>query len=335
MKIKILALYADRNDATSLYRGVGPMSKIHKSYLAGRLNYDIEVFEEQKFTWATISRADIAFIQRPFGRTFLDGIRILKENRIPVWVDYDDILFAEDIPDYNPARYAYSNPAETPSYPEILKLADVITVTTQALYDRLSEYNKNIVIIPNAMDDYRFTFEKAQSMRGIINWRGSGTHSKDLLEAEKSLLKVQESNPEWIFNFIGSDADKLTELKCQKVPPMDPIKYFRSIKEIINPRIQIVPLVDNFFNRCKSNIGWIEGVYSGAVGVAPRYLPEFVRPGCVNYDTPDEFVEVLNRVIKDIPFAKECYEKSFDFIEQNLLLSKTNNKRVEVIESLL
>jgi hypothetical protein len=45
-----------------------------------------------------------------------------------------------------------------------------------------------------------------------------------------------------------------------------------------SPDYIVVPLVNDAFNRCKSNIAWIEATNAGAVTIAPSYLPEFRGP---------------------------------------------------------
>lgn len=347
-RIKLHALIPNPVDSTSLYRGSGVISKL-------RYMMDIDIITETNINWSSLSYSDILFVQRPWGKPFKDAIRIAKNNGLPVWVDYDDDLL--NVPDWNPNRnmlYGIEK-SDTPLLInakmdqtnqimfDILNMADVITVTTQFLKDKFSKWNDNVIVIPNAFNDYMFDFKlkKENEINKIINWRGSNTHSEDLLTLQEELSKIQswikENNLNFIFNFIGTDAKNLKKLDYKLQNHLDPIEYFHYIDRL-SPMIQICPLKDHDFNRAKSNIAWIEGTYSGAVCLAPdKYLPEFKRPGIIRYDVKDDdFVNKMKYLLfKDNSFAYENYKKSYNFIKDNLLLSKVNIIRKNIILELL
>lgn len=113
---------------------------------------------------------------------------------------------------------------------------------------------------------------------------------------------------------------------------MDIIDYFRNIKTL-RPSIQIVPLENIMFNYNKSNIAWIEGTYAGAVTIAPN-LPEFNKPGVLTYNSPKEFKSILEGCLKGDYDLRSLYDSSYIYIKENLLLSKVNNLRKEVINLL-
>lgn len=317
------------NDSTALYRSSGVLSKL-------KHHIDCDFTFETSISWSSLSWFDILFLQRPWGESLYKACIIAKNNNTPIWIDYDDYLI--DVPDYNPASKFFNNKKEQENMLEMIKLADVVTVTTEKLKEKFLPLNKNVFIIPNAFNDYMFKWEYNFSKNKSINWRGSSSHKKDLHSLLESLIEIQrnEISNDWKWNFIGTDAELLKGfIKFKQHPVLDPVEYFYFIKQL-NPTIQLSPLVINEFNECKSNIAWIEGCYSGAITIAPKQLKEFNRPGVLLYDNIEDFKKILLSCMQiNIEEIKKFYDLSFDFINSNLLLSKVNQLRQQLIIQLM
>lgn len=326
---RIHCLIPNSTDATSLYRAVGPLSKL-KDHI------DCEFGFNSNISWDTLAWADILFIQRPWGTPFFKACEIAVNNGVPIWIDYDDYLL--DVPHYNPHKKHFSNHYDQQQMIKMIEMATCITVTTKKLKDKFSAHNENVFIIPNAIDDYTFDFDYAPSKNKLINWRGSQTHSEDLKSIIEEIKRIQDDKIilDWKFNFIGKDAENLKSKGIRYIyqSPLDPIEYFHYIKEL-NPAIQLIPLMDNEFNQAKSNIGWLEGIFAGAVGIAPKQLIEFNVPGCFLYETPEEFYLILKEATKDISILEDFYKKGYEFVKENLILSKINFLRKQVIVQLM
>lgn len=313
--------------ACSYYRSMGVFSKLH------RLNNNIDVKLIDKIDWHYISDADILYLERPQDGDFYNACKIAKDFNVKVWIDYDDNLF--DIPDWNPAKIHYEKKETRKNIEKCLKIADVVTVTTPALKTLYSKYNKNIHIIENAFNNYNYKLPEKASNNKIVNWRGSNTHRGDLILYSHQLATLSEKNKEkWGWSFIGSDIWYVTEYMKSvfQTDEMTIPKYWQYIKKV-NPSIQYSPLVLNNFNSGKSNISWIEGVYSGACHLGPN-LSEFRRPGIENYSTPDEFGQKLEMLINDEKLREQNFNESLEYIKENLLLSTINKKRIKIAEEL-
>lgn len=326
---RINCLIPNPSDATSLYRAVGPLSKL-------KHHIDCEFIFNTNISWDSIAWADILFVQRPWGDAFKKACEIAINNNIPIWVDYDDYLL--DLPEYNPHRKHFCNFQEQQQMIKMLEMATCITVSTHKLREKFLKHNENVFIIPNALDDYTFKFEYNPSNKKLVNWRGSNTHSEDLRSILDKIKEVQDTKLylDWTWNFIGTDAQNLKSkgIHYKYQSPLDPIEYFHYIKDL-NPSIQLVPLVDNEFNQAKSNIGWLEGIYSGAVTIAPKALKEFNIQGCLLYDNMDDFKTILSTVLSNPSHLKEFYEAGYEFVKDNLLLSKVNILRKQVVEQIM
>ena len=324
---KIHCLIPNPSDATALYRSTGVLSKL-KHHIDCHFSFDNNV------SWSTLAWNDILFCQRPWGKPFYSACLIAKNNNMPIWMDFDDYLL--DVPEWNPAYKFFSSPQEKELFKEMLNMSDAITVTTEHLKQKFLKFNPNVFIIPNAHNDYLFKFDYNFSTSKKIVWRGSNTHLEDFRSIVETIRNLQSNElTDWQLNVIGDDPLKFKSLiKFKHHPPVDPIEYFIFIKEL-NPLIQLVPLVVNDFNKSKSNIAWIEGIYSGAVSVAPKDMVEFNRPGVFLYDDLSDFENILRESVKNPQELKQFYDEGFEFVKEKLLLSKVNELRKTLVEKLM
>lgn len=325
IKVKIASEYP--HGACSYYRSMGVFPKLPK------LDSNIQVEFTHDVGWQLLSDTDILVIERPQSPNHLKAIRIAKNFGIKIWCDFDDNFF--QIPKDNPTYKYYTNKTNEEAIKKCVELADVVTVATPAIKIELLKYNKNIIVIENAFNDYNYNLEYNLSNREIIQWRGSNTHRNDLITYSGAIFSIAKEFEKWGWSWIGSDIWYMTEYIKNKFQhdEMNMIPYWEYIKNV-NPAIQIVPLIFSTFNQGKSNIAWIEATYSGAVCLCP-YLAEWKKPGTILYNAPEDFKSNLKILIEDKECRKENYKKSLNYIKENLCLSKINRKRISVIYQLL
>lgn len=323
---RIGAVISIPQGACSYYRSIGAFSKIKSS--------TFEILE--KGNWVNYSSIDILYLERPVLPSFIEGMKMAKSFNIPVWIDFDDDLFT--VPKYNPAHSFYSKQETLDCIMTACRMADVITVTSPKLQKVYSKYNKNVIVIPNAWNDINFPFDmNAFSNKKIVNWRGSATHRNDLLEYKDSILKAVNLKKDWQWSWIGKEhwmiSDFIDDKQKITLDEMDIIQFFNVMKQL-NPAIQIVPLKINEFNEAKSNIAWLEASYAGAVTIAPP-MEQWDRPGIIRYQDMDHIYDEIADTMGNDKKRKAMWKDSIEFIESELSLSKVNQKRIDIIESLV
>jgi hypothetical protein len=109
---------------------------------------------------------------------------------------------------------------------------------------------------------------------------------------------------------------------------VDTIKYFKWLANTA-PRIMMVPLADTAFNRCKSNIAWLEATGAGAAVLAPAW-PEW--GSCYWYQGPDDFASVLESMLGGTQDA--TWDASRTKILDTLTLAYVNVTRMNLIGAL-
>lgn len=344
MKLTMLEVVPNPNDATSFYRGRGPIGAL-------RRNFDMSIIPHHgiNITWSTLKLIDFVFMQRPYSDMHLDLMKLCKENGKPVWVDYDDDLFC--VPDDNPSIRYYGQEKIKKNIATIIAMADKVTVSTKHLENRLRGLNNDIRVIPNAFDDDLFTMSEQKFKTKTIAWRGSETHVRDLMTFEKEIAELIVNYKQSIWTFIGynpwyiAERVKASGVKLEKEPyvysqALDIIDYNKTLGRI-RPYLLAVPLHNNEFNYSKSNIAWLEAVSCGGIALGPKFpdigdrFQAWDVPGCINYTDPKDFYEKAEMVIKgEIDVEKEN-KKGVEYIKDNLLLSKVNGYRKQIIEELM
>jgi hypothetical protein len=313
--------------ACSYYRSFGPLSKLKY------LDASITTEHIPSIAWNTLLDIDILFLARPCTDNYLQSLRVAQSFGIPTWIDFDDLL--AKVPDYNDHNGLFKQESTQKIINECISQATIVTVSTQAIKDYYFNLNPNIIVIPNAFNDYNFDFNLVSVKNDFITWRGSDTHRADILSIAAQMFNIARTHTDWKWIFIGNNLWYITEqiknvLNAREMDTIDYFKYIESLKSAI----WISPLVNNEFNISKSNCGWIEGTYSGAVTIAPP-LPEFIKPGIINYDTAEKFEYSIEKLMNSKSYREANYIKSYDYISKNLLLSIVNQQRLNIIKSVL
>jgi hypothetical protein len=319
--------------AVSYYRSIGTLSFLPV------INSNIKINIPPRISWNSLINTDIFYIERPESDGDLEALELAKDFNIKTWVDIDDLL--HEVPKYNPCYENYFDKSSIKTrmlrnFEKALKIADIVTTSTPAIKEYYSEYNSNIHVIENAHNDYRYTFEKVEDQFDSINWRGSQTHRQDLLSVADDMFRIANIYEKWTWVFIGNDIWFITDRikRHFNIKECCTVVYNKFIKDA-KAAIQIVPLLHSKFNEAKSNIGFIEGVYAGSCVVVPN-LPEFDKPGAIKYTEGNgSFGYNLEKAIKSKTFRQKNYLESYDYVKENLMLSKINKKRIEIIERLL
>lgn len=324
---EILFITPDKNDPTAYYRASGIAHDLQR-----RSGHRIDVLnmDQITFSWQVVSNYDLIMLQRPFTDLASNIILYAKDMNKPVWVDYDDNLFV--LNPENRAHQVYSNPGVQEAVKNCLKNADAITVPTEYLKQCYLAYNRNIHVIPNAFNDDIFRKRELKKREKRVLWRGPDAHIYDLMTYGKEINRATKDFPGHQFLFMGYYPWFLADTENKGfIPGLDIIQYFKRIAELA-PEVFHIPLHDNTFNRCRSNIGFIEGSFSGAACVVPGW---WNAPGALSYNNPAEYYDAMRALISGEVNAEEINKTAWEFITDYLMLSKINQQRVELINFLL
>lgn len=280
----------------------------------------------------------------PIQREFVKFLKDLsKQVGFKLIYEIDDVVFREDIPDFNRNKDAFTSDEIRESILDIINMCDEVTVTCDFMRDYFINKtgNKNTTVIPNYLFKWWFdryydlnklikNYEKNKK-RPVVSIFASGTHvdvtnrtnqRDDFTAVVQSIIK---SRKDYIWQFYGSY-------------PL-PLKPFIDSGEIIyKPWVQLpefpqaiadsgtqltfAALEDNNFNRAKSNIKLLE---AGAMGM-PCVCPDMVtyKDAFLKYRTGEEFIDQVKYALKDQSRYVELCKKSRTFTEGYWLESENN-----------
>ena len=336
----LLTVCPDAKDATSFYRGIGPLSHLRKF---SKINFRVNIATD--VNWASIAMCDSCFMQRPFTDQHLQIAKMIKAQGLPIWIDYDDDLF--NVPKDNPTYHVYGNPKIQKNVAELIAMANIVSVSTEHLKRRFQDekalLNKNVVVIPNGFNKRIVHDTSKLPTQNLVLWRGSATHARDLHTYADQMVEMFYKHENFTWCFIGPKKSEMWFLADRMVSKgdkdrvvfidaQDPIEYFKFLK-IAAAKIQIVPLHDSTFNRAKSNIAWIEGSYAGSACLVPDW-EEWQRPGTFRYESPEHFGVCLDEMLKMHENLGAPVAQSWDHITQWLTLDEVNKKREAILAQL-
>ena len=265
---KVLIYSPNPLDGVSYYRQWGPMSALHSEVQC--VQFPMKYEEYSHWTWYL--NYDVCLFSRPHRPNDVVFAEQCKKYGLPLWVDYDDALL--HITDDNPVYTTFCSTESRRCISEILKLANVVSVCSKLQKTWLEEKMglRNVVHIPNALDDRFLRHAKPFKMSKKIAWRGSDSHVNDLLFFKDEIKAVMEKTPrhQWLYFGVNPYFLKPETKNWAWAKPMNLTDFVIEFCKF-NPSFVFVPLIDNFFNRVKSHLAWFDATLAGAVCMGPAF----------------------------------------------------------------
>lgn len=142
----------------------------------------------------------------------------------------------------------------------IMQMCDVVTTTGEDLAATLREHHGDVRIIPNAlpMDFHRYGGDHTPPL--VIGWAGGNSHRDDLNIIKSVLLEVLDNRP----NVVAALAGCGEHIQHPRVIHLNAVVIEHYHKLLSTFDIGLAPLVDDRFNRAKSDLKPLE---YAAVGI--------------------------------------------------------------------
>lgn len=248
------------------------------------------------------SRHDICVLHRPNGSHLCRTIgALLRKKGITTVIDFDDLIFDPRMQQYSPG-VINGHVKSKQIIKRFSRCRDFsfrhhhFTVSTQALADVLQRMHpkSDIRIIHNCrLPGWGETPDEipVKSHKRLTYFPGSLGHEHDLAVAWPAIKEVMAQRPEIEFHVVGRmDVSELRkEAPVFHLGLLPPDQYRHEVEA---SWVNIGPLAENPFNRCKSALKMIEAT---AFGVPTIYSPNedalrFDGKGCLLADSHDAWV---------------------------------------------
>lgn len=335
--IKVLCLTPNPSDGTSWYRSALPIARLQQDY------DDLQFVEyaNNQVNWNDLVHFDVLFLQRPYTKYHMEVMAQAIFLGLKVWIDFDDCLWK--VPEHNPTSRIYNDPEIQSYMMHILKISDPryvsISVSTHHLLSEVKKINQDamVYVIKNALDE-KTTWHDGKEilLRGKNRavWRGSHTHDRDLDCYRDDIIKANQQHQ---MVFMGTDPWWMG-LSADHIQPKDILTYYNILRATrTRNKLFFVCLEDNDFNRCKSNIAFLEAHYAEAVCVVPNW-GEWMVPGAIPYETNNKG-SLARMIDMAMNMSDEMWQRKFgeahDYISSQRTLKVANKQRHHLLTTLI
>ena len=291
--------------------------------------------------------ADVIVFQRPMQKEMLEAAILLKQLGKKIVIDNDDTyspmggvprMMAEIL-----ERQIDNKLAEVDArFKEFAGIADLVTVTTPFLAEEYKPYNKNVVVLPNMVDpDDWDTPKRNKGDKVRIGIVGSAAMNKDsqvltpilrrlgrrddiqlVLFGIPSLLEKEARK------FYGHEIAFWNTMNVEWVPACSVAEYMTKLNDL-ELDIMLIPREDNYFNRCKSNVKFLEasmcevpviaqGFTSGDSPYQGKDAP-YMRIAV----TLDDWEKHINELVADKALRRKMGKEAKKYVLKNYNIHKT------------
>lgn len=383
--MKILLVNNSKFGGVEYYRAIQPnnvLSTLYPEYEFHSINiiHPTETilaqknWEELEINDEWLSQFDLVHFLRQIGAVngWTKGIKErLDRLGIPFGLDLDDYWH---LPDNHQIAEEYKKFNVTETIIDSIKAAHFVTCTTPYLAKEIEQYNKNVYIIENGIDETsdKWQPEHTESQLMRFGFMLGSTHFHDLKKASPSINNLfRSSNKGYQIVLAGfyaelnrpsiyvgmekllTDSHNLINHKysfylksCtkEKNELWASQNYFRlwgvpveewghQYKHI---DLSVVPLVDNKFNNCKSELKAIEAGFKGKGLIVSNVKPYDLICNDKNaylVNSSAEFYDKIKRALNNPNEVADKIGQLHTDVRQKYSLQKLTDKRKEVYDN--
>lgn len=294
---------------------------------------------------------DIIVFQRPDEMVRVQAAGILKGMGKKIVFENDDTYKIED-----PMKFGGGLKKRNKALDTCIELSDLVTTTTEYLANEYRQLNDNVVVLPNCVDPFdwpeRIKRNNGDKVRiGIV---GSVSSNGDFDPVVPALKKLNERDDITIvlFGLPKKDVDpKVSKLYKEEYAfwdqfnvewqPFVPIyEYFDTLNDL-RLDLMLIPRKDNYFNRCKSNIKFLEAsmleipvIAQGFEdGNSPYQADLDGENGVVVVDN-DKWYEEICKLIDDKKLRRAMGKQAKKYVLNNYSIDKNAHKWVDAYKKL-
>lgn len=221
---------------------------------------------------------DIVLYNRVLGDEYIARIRDLRKKfGFKIVVDVDDIWHLDE---HHISYQGYIDEGFARRQIDQVRYADVVITTHDRLAKYIAQFNKNVHVCPNAIPNQgQYDIKKIESPLIRLFWQGSITHKEDIRIIERPLEAIgsistkvkmilggytryespEKSKDELFTEREWNEMAMVYTAKAKhqyELLPPEPVTNYYSM--YAHADICLIPLVNSFFNRMKSNLKVLE-----------------------------------------------------------------------------
>jgi tetratricopeptide (TPR) repeat protein len=292
-----------------------------------------------RFLPELIERADVLVLQFVMDWE-MTGVCLRRRAAGKVTVfEANDYFF--DLQPWNPIAGPWQDPAVQELYLQLLKLADGVQTSTPELARRWKRLGaRNVAVFPNQLTSVPELSPAPQDRPLTIGWAGSPGHLADLYHLAPCLQGWLDAHPDVHLAVMTTEAAR----PFFNLPPdhyhfetfgsLD--SYLQFLRRL---DIGLAPLLPTDYNRCRSDVKFLEYASQGVVGIFADLEPYresvgYKKTGLLYRDSPDLIAHLEGlRTDRDLRLALR--QQGHAYVRRNRVLSNHIASRLSWYQGLL
>ena len=270
---------------------------------------------------------DLIFYNRDVPGKTIEWLEEQKKKGIKLVMDIDDYW---ELSVNHPVHFLWYRDKMNQRVIDNLKIVDLVLCTTEVLRKKILDYNKNCLVIPNAVPFgepwYKQTGYKGELADKKMNflYAGGSTHYQDILLLKNTFTKIggekavtnrakftlagfnplPDKHCEW--DKMASVFSRTNSYEIRNTLPIQAHMFFYDTADVV-----LIPLVNNEFNRYKSELKIIEAATRELPCIVSKTLPysELDYPGILWDDWQKNIKYFLNNPKEVVSLGKQLAEK--------------------------
>ncbi|MDG4963676.1 rhamnan synthesis F family protein [Lactococcus lactis] len=227
--------------------------------------------------------SQIIIYRTPYSEQFKQLIELAHKYNKPVFYDIDDLVYDTSYTDQldyvktlgKEEKEAYDSGVR--SYGKLMELCDAFITSTTDLKNELLKLGKPVYLNRNLASEELISISEQAIDKTIKDkkkikigyFSGSITHNENFDLIRSAILKILKEFPQTELHLVGhlTIPDEMKNYKKQLIVH-DFLDWTLLPSLVAEMDINLAPLVDNVFNRAKSEIKWLEAALVGVTTVA-------------------------------------------------------------------
>lgn len=320
--MKILS-FRPYKDAVYEYRATRPLGSLGARFRRSLLRNN-ETISLEKLAERIKKQGDIWVVKNVVNletAKWLVSMRDLVGAKLIM--DFDDNFYK--IPELNAALLHFDK-ERLLVLASLAEKCDWLTVSTTPLKEEMKNLNPNIAVLPNYINPSEWKHPAKPHKKIRIGWVYNTMHLPDAELVGKALNKVKRVYGDRVeIVLFGGKVNPFTF----DVNHVKPVKYKDYPKKLceLGLDIAICPLIDNDYNRSKSNIKWLECSMSGAAVVASNVYPyeKSIEHGVTGFLTTKQWYKYISKLIDD----KELRQNIINQAREEIINNYSSNEKWE------
>lgn len=235
----------------------------------------------------------------------------------------------------NPIHGYFQNPDNVRLLLRLARDADANQYSAGEL-ERLYGYlNAHRAVFTNQLAAMPAPREPRRERPVVIGWGGSLGHLDDLRAIAPALVAFLERRDDAVLSVMCAESiaqvfDELPAAKLRRTEPGSIDAYYKFVGTL---DIGIAPLLDAGFNRCRSDVKYLEYAAHSVAAVVQELVPYLgsVRDGETGFffRTPSELVAVLERLLDDAELRCRVARRGYDAVAHTRTQAEHARARVD------